>query len=67
MVFVLGDSLLFCCLDVGVAATASSMSEAHSLIRCHYAAHEPMGVGAAVVCADWLALNSLWVAVNCQS
>jgi hypothetical protein len=62
MVLILRNSLLFCCLDVGVAANGASMSEVRIFIRCRWAAYEPMGVGAAMVHADWLALNSVWVA-----
>jgi hypothetical protein len=34
MVLILGDLLLFCCLDVGVAAIAASMSEVRIFICC---------------------------------
>jgi hypothetical protein len=61
-VLIIRDSLLFCCLHVGVAATAASLSEVCIFIPCRWAVCEPMGIGAAVVCTDWLALNSVWIA-----
>jgi hypothetical protein len=38
------------------------MLEDHIFLHCHWAAPDPMGVGAAEVHADWLALASLWEA-----
>jgi hypothetical protein len=58
----LRDLLLFCYLDVDIAATAVRVLEVCIFTQCYYTVHEPMGVGAAVVHADWLALNSMWVA-----
>jgi hypothetical protein len=61
MVLILGDSFLFCCLDVDTAVTATVMLEV-IFISCCYMACEPMGIGAAMVHADWLALKLMWVA-----
>jgi hypothetical protein len=37
-------------------------------ILCHQAVRKPMGIAAAVVRTDWLALNSMWVAPTvCKS
>jgi hypothetical protein len=64
-VLLLGYSLLsllhISCLDVSVAATPS-VSEVCIFIRNCYAAPNPVGIGAAMVSTDWVALGSLWEA-----
>jgi hypothetical protein len=35
MVFILGDLVLSCCLDVGIVVTAASVSEVRIFIPCH--------------------------------
>jgi hypothetical protein len=57
------DSLLQCSLGASVVVidvTDASMLEAH--IFCHWVARETMGIEAAMVSADWVALVSLWEA-----